>query len=1723
MAPNDQVSIDQSTPTPDQGVSIDLNATAPMLSPVTADKRATVARYGLSGVMPDKSKDSWYTDILSGKEDEARKEAASTLDNISQNTRLQAVSEGKPIPEFRPTDPTTIFETSFASKYTQPVTDPNNLNTAKSFVTQAQQEIPEIVQQAEAVTHNSVAITQYIKTQLGNLEGRTQGLSSQIGSGMLGLIPFAQSAAMRLPALHSQGFGAAFSGLLDQNLLDQSSNLYRQSLPEAKSQINAVVQGLGPALASQWLQAMKGQSSDDIFNNKMYDIIDLSGVVGPAAALARDTIGAFKSVAKSASIAGEVRPIEVESAAARGDLAESAIQTIKKTAENPTVPPDPEKQAINSLFSAFRTDMNDIKAGPGSYGQDIVNRIETSNNNFLAELENKVTNVQRVNRTPREIALEDVVRDEKARIEGQFRGVANTLVEISGPHYDEVSPFGAGKLTNSYYYEVKLGDYDGNLFPNRKQAELFAEMNKLVTEHVPYGHEPLTGMSMAPIEYKNFTEFRAAARKAGIKDKDLKAAKVNSSMSFEGAKKSQTASGGYQIKQQGQGFYVSIPKPVVENTPHMIAALGTPTATEVPYIWSNSAFSWARSPVDTLSEAEVGERRVAAHGPQALHPLAAMEYEVMKDIPSQHYDRFNDILRQAQDLYDPVTGDKGYFYTSPQDVEDWYQLFYQTRPTAQEIEGYFAFKRLANYDLGMRNILMYRNMSIRGAEQHRIYATDKNGDKQYSDYFPAIKHTEDFPNGPDNILILGDKMGDEKVMPARDFVNTKEGIAAKEQFSKGETQVSRIYAPEHRPLSGWGNKVKNNRIRYILGRNINSKPLDVGNMIPQRGGGHVMYEDSPLWLKQADVRHDVASNTLIYEGDRTIMPMRSPGEAKDIMDKMNAVRQYMQADMHDEARNLMRTTLPIPEDKHFGWYFETKLPTGERVSPFLRMDTPIKTVPNNRMIIDMDRSLEESYKGLDFRDGTKSGSDNRIFQLEFTGQRDAEELFTIHAKGSKSNPLYEFQPASKVDPITASGRAINRVVNSFFNDDMKLMSQTHWLKDAIPHFKVSPEEVWHAPWWYFNQDPTGLWKSGADATITRQLEANRFKIQQFSGVQNKLQTFLHTVDSKIAESLYQSMGPRAAIVPTHLIPMLNDPFRIVRSMVVHRSLGLFNLPSMFVQGMTSGNVVAIAGAKHGMPGLLAATLDRWTRFNRSPEFMQYLDNIMSQMGWRPGEFIEANKNMAETGFQPVGTEHGFIADPTRARTIVSKGQTFLDWGMLPFTEGAEFTRTTAFYTAHHEFRHGGGGSLPGRKPFTMGTRRWNDNPFGKIEREDVADILNRAGTLDHNMSRVANSTWQSGIGSVPALFISYRLRLTELLFGRVLNPMEKARLMGYSALLYGIPMGPLGLLGAPIGDYLRQYAISHGYQVGNSFITSMAMEGIPATGLAWITGALSDNKTIAGELTDKTTNLLQSAKHLEPIPNILPWMYEKYKQIEKTAQKGNWYNLGERYGNEGLMGDLNSNNGLAGWLGGAPLGAISDAAQRLGPIWNDMIHPYTHPPTFSDINEAIKILNGYSNFDRTLGALETHQWMSKNGTVLSPTDMSVANSIFQGVTGMSDARTAQAYVTNNMLKNAKDNRETALSAATIEWHHYLTARQNNDDSNAEKFRSRAEAIYQQGGNPLEKWNKFVLDANNSFGKNIVNMNAERFYEKEAPDTKKPEYNEIYKEMLRQQDKRGELK
>jgi hypothetical protein len=1174
------------------------------------------------------------------------------------------------------------------------------------------------------------------------------------------------------------------------------------------------------------------------------------------------------------------------------------------------------------------------------------------------------------------------------------------------------------------------------------------------------------------------------------------------------------------IEQQGLGFHIEMWSPLKEtddltrnlmmNGPD-VSSMNSATGTKSVV---NGLLGWVRNSEDTLSKAESENRKAVTYAQsniqkwahnlakdledvasgrvredqvtgEKLNPLVVYPKSFFGKIKSRQIAKeFERTLDHSRRMVDPETKEPGYFFKTAGELQDFYLRNFKRDPSYLETKAYFNFAKLVEGDRMMREVSEFRYRARLGTEQHSLTVLDPaTGDKIKTPFFDGIREPT-FPGGEEYILVMGKNKGDETLYKLG-HINDKLVDDLRAKTASGEGKVIRIYDKDHMPLENEFEVANGKLIQYVYTESSETKPIEF-NHVNRRGGGHFEW-DYDHWLKQADVRaqHNVGLNNKlpglenVYVGDKTVMPIKNAKMGEDVAKIWNETHPLMAAGRWDEIKPMV-AKLGIKYEDFVGWYKAGKDPkTGKPTRPLLNFHEPIVVVPKNKKIVQMSSDLQNRYRiplengkyRETFRDATKTGPANN-FKVDYNQERNSSiSLSTINDIGTEGNPIYQHQPAEMVDPLTTMNRALNRVIQSTFMDDYKISAVEHWLREAGKYIDAEESELRSTPFFHF-QNPK--YRAGVPKSTIWNLESNRFKINQFVGTPNKFDTWVHDFTSSLADKFYEAYGPEQnrsiftkakTIVPIWMLHHVTDPVQFMRSVTFNFKLGLFAIPQFLVQAQTHALIWALE-PRHGTAGTFGMLLHAWGSFTDKPAVLASLDNYASKFNafgskFRPGEWLEARRELQKSGFQNVAGEYSNINNQLKTRFIMNDFEKGLKLGQYPFRLGEESTRITAWYTAFREWREA--------------------NPTQAITNVERNKILQKADLLTVNMSRASSSGLNHGVFSLSTQFLTYQIKLAELFWGKRLADtagqrwLARARIVSLFSALYGLP-NAIGVTGAPVADNIREHFMDDlGYIPGEKWLSTMINEGLPAWQMAMITGKLD--------------------------------------------------NVGDRFGSQGFQNIKQALRGDIPWwqaVGGASVSTtakfLNSALDPFSQYAASWIRGDKTDDRFTirsaDLVEPLKQISSVSTAAKWWTAMQTGKWINSNEQYV--TDVSPLHATLLGLTGMSPQEQDDMFIKNQMLKGETEAKKSALRDFIKDWRRGIESKENNDPEQGDAYFRNAMARAKAVGMAPEEINTAIALGNRGYERAIDNTDRNVWLKGDY--NKRDQRRDIYHRQLDMKDK-----
>lgn len=1710
------------TPSVQPAPEIPLASTAQsswLLDPQTIASRSFKAAYGLVGTPAERSREDLFTGIYGGQERNIRAQTADTLSAAQSRRRSELVSQAisqkqGPLSEedlkwidgtsaynhLGPLNPDNVFETTYSENLMQEL----DRFAAKKSDTHFWNVAKDTMQDDVSVAKKYGSITTAWRESLLTLAQDMQSeIKNQTWPGYIAdwakinVVPGYYDLKLRASVPDVSFWDGFIGGNLEDTRNALLSMPFQQGFQKASEIANRLKQD-NPQLAFAFVMSMLGQSTSERVLNNFNTMADLTLIPGTfkfgasvyrAASLMSQVRTAAKDVIRGTTSPEQTR---ANILAAVGDVEGSAMEKAAGQVTDILTNTSSTKDAYDSLTRFFKQMREDIQKDPAELSTTQRNSLLEQVNNMESRLMQVIVDTPRPLRVALANAPKEFIQNIKKEVSYRYPGMSNAILDISDPVLNPIS--------NTYHMTMRVGKGMGDNFSS------FGEALQYGRDHgfkITLSEEQLKDIK-AEIDFVKDQIKTTPSLEEDVAGLNRYYTLEDRLKELNNVVKEGVSNSGHKVVQQGGGFQLELQGiPLNEKSSLIRDFIATPdrvNSVSPTKSWADwIPFSkYARTSEDTMSQ-EMNRNRKAAVFPLAkLFAVAQEEAKFLERVatgpikidpntglplplpfriaanvtPSKTIGRvfnreikkdFDKVLEYAQKAIDPDIKDglnnRGYYFRTVEELQKFYVEKFHRMPTFVEVQAYQAQKNLTEMHRVLAEISLYRNMSEVGAESHVLNIIRKKGAPIQTKPFTAVT-LKAMPGGRGTILVEGTN-GTFKSMDLATMPRAIKAIYTKE-IEQGRIRVLQFYNPEELPLNGVvkdGDKLNH----FIMSKNIESSPLS-WSQLPRRGGGHLV-PDYDHYVKQAIIKNETIGSTVknTYLGDQTLMPVANRVLGNDVAKKLNQVRILIKAGKEKEAEAFAVKYLPYEWNELRAKFNPRTDEFGRRFDPQFNMDEEFRVVPRNTAIIQLDNNLSSRY-GDSWRDGTRENSLARNYQVEFTQQRDAQDLHTFKNTGTVNDPIYSIQPAKYVDPLKVSDTSLSRMIRSFFFDDYKTAAVEAWVREAKDFLDASENELASSPFFHFFNPAylTGFKKEQNEVLNT--LKANRFKIMQLVGTPGEVDNWLYSRSQLLSDYVYENLGPKTSeklgkLVPQWLLPTIRDPSAFIRSVTFNAYLGVYAIPQLWVQMSTFVNIWAISPT-HAPAGTAAMYAYQLTRINKSPAIVAAMDGILSKIrikglaAWNPGEFTEAMKFLDRSGFGTVAGEYGPLSTFNHARIMEQGGSQFLRWGQTPFREGERATRLGAYFTAFKEYR--------------------GKNPTGRISREDELNILNRADLLYGNMSSASNSTLHTGILSLPTQFYAYAIRQAEIFGGKRLGATAterakiRARILAFNAAAFGIPMAA-GVTGLPVGDYLRKAALDEGYVVGDNWINSLLMEGLPSSLLALATGR--------------------------------------------------YYNVGARYGLQGftqIREALSADGSVWKLFGGAPASFVMNTAENSKGFYNAMWYlmhgdTKTFPFTLNNLIDVGKDVKSVSSTRGLWVALNTGAWINKNSDIVQK-DVTKADALWRYVTGLTDQRQTDVYNKRLIVEDRNKNIQEATKGISEALNRSILSRSMGDKEQSDAYMAQAAGYGASNNLTSEQWSRAIANAvKRSGGTTTIDKGDWDFYEGfTVPQDKQKLLHESYK-------------
>jgi hypothetical protein len=848
--------------------------------------------------------------------------------------------------------------------------------------------------------------------------------------------------------------------------------------------------------------------------------------------------------------------------------------------------------------------------------------------------------------------------------------------------------------------------------------------------------------------------------------------------------------------QQGTGWVLHLAKNVDETQDAVRDLLVTPKNATPVNPW-NMMLSRIRSVENLLSPEQNQRRKLATHVPQNLNEQLRGQYlETANRLTPRQRKNVDQILIENRDWPDPVTSQRGRFFQNAAEFEQAYMNRFNKMPDVNEINHYFNFTRLSDFEWYIRNLGVYRDKARKGLEQFSFDYYDANGVRQTLPFFEG-KKIDDIPwDGQDAIIAIYDS-------GARQLRTTYKHATINQPRTISKADIDHLINHGYDVIQVADSKTQvladlglNSHVNFILVSSPRRKGLS-WQQVDYRPGGHSVYRD-PWYIKQPIIATGLHGKSFYY-GDANAFNFTTEAQARQHLGHLNTARRMMVANDPGLA-NYVATHLGLTEPRFRQMFHSGKF------SP----DHDFTVARQGLNTFETETSLKKAYP--DVVDGSKSQWDlTALEDRAFLADRD-HILPSLSDRGG----VISVTQSRQLNPYQSLQRGLSQAVGNLWMNDYKIGAVEQWLKEFSGVMKAPEHKLYDAPLYYLYRKD--IWDNTAERDVLAAAKANQRAILNFIGQRSEIQTSITFLQNKLMNSIYSRFGEKVSQVVSDVgLGLIRDPASYARAVAFHTQLGVFNPVQLIVQAQGMNHVFAVAGPKTGLQASAAAFLMRRLAHTDDPAIINSFAQKARKWGWTPNEFKEMYETARKSGIYHVVGEAALRNDVFDPKIIRSPIGRFLDKGTFFFAEGERVVRLSAHAAAYKQWRKA--------------------NPTREIDNRALAEIADRGDLLSVNMTRKSLSDFQNGILGIPTQFATFQLRLMEQMLGKQLTLTEKARAMGWYSMMYGIPTGVLGTTAGlyPWYDDIREEALSRGIDLSPAYIKLLA-EGMGGFMVSTITG-----------------------------------------------------------------------------------------------------------------------------------------------------------------------------------------------------------------------------------------------------------------------------------------------
>lgn len=819
------------------------------------------------------------------------------------------------------------------------------------------------------------------------------------------------------------------------------------------------------------------------------------------------------------------------------------------------------------------------------------------------------------------------------------------------------------------------------------------------------------------------------------------------------------------------------------------------------------------SSAGTVSQFQRQQRITATHAPSVLRDAIETESKALEALggvwSKTERQELEQMLVHNRDYIPPGgTGvDRGFFYPSALDFEMEFQGKFNKLPSEKQVAAYDSYVRLSDLDWTLRELNNLRDKARQGVRNYRFDfrvvdnatgipqkgKTDWINGKQVKDFSPL--NTADA-----NVYILPE----EKFTTKYDL---KDGSAFSEavndKLKSGEYQIIQMYDPRSKPMQG-ATGVKAD-IHFVVTNKFDERAVAFGENVPYRPGGHVIYTDQH-YVKQPQIAPGPNGRPTHY-GDVAVKAFPSQREAERWAGVYDQARQLLKAGDHPGFDAHVTSNLPETPQELRGRFSDGTF----------NLDHPFVHTLAGRDTIQSNEALGKQYQGL--KDTFTSYNMKQNEDSAFLQDRGVQ-LDAIKNVGTEANPIYNNVAAELLDPYTALSKGMGQIVRSRWMSDYKIEAAESWIQEFGTLFdqsKLPIEKLRQNPIYYLNHlDAVDKGIAKANPEMYTAAMVSRDNILQFIGSQDEVGTVLDGLQLKMLEGIESVGGRRVAkFAEERALPAITQAPAYARAATFHLTSGMYAPVQIWQQGIALFNALAISPI-NGVKGLTASTLTRLYSATEDATLIASMADKAAALGWNRDHFLEAYQAWKDSGVSNIGGEVTMLSHTSDPTLFKSTWGQFIDKGQMFFRAGDRAGRDVSWFTAYLDLK--------------------DKDPTRVFDNRAKTEVYSRYDTMNMNMTRASNTSYNEGIASIPTQYWTWNLRFTEQMLGKQLTIPERARLAGANAMLWGIPSTIGGItFGAVNYDDIKTYAERMGINVHSKWY-QIFQEGLPTALLNSITG-----------------------------------------------------------------------------------------------------------------------------------------------------------------------------------------------------------------------------------------------------------------------------------------------